>query len=159
MRHTFAVLAAALLILAAGPASAGLVDTPLPELQQGKKTLHLYSVVGVISQSNTGTFFSCTSTAPTPARIGVQVFLKDGGLFTTNQRDIAPGATVTFGTLGGNQIFGVTENINVGLDQPTSARIVSTSKSMICTAFVFDSFTLTMNHLTIVAKTKQKAEN
>jgi hypothetical protein len=43
-----------------------------------------------------------------------------------------------------------------------SARILSTSKSLICTAFIADATNNTPAvawHLTIVAKTKQKAAN
>jgi hypothetical protein len=73
---------------------------------------------------------------------------------------VAPGATVLFGT---------TNAAGFHLDQELfvttvkgSARILSTSRSLICTALLADAANeppTSMTSLTIIAKTKQKAAN
>lgn len=111
------------------------MDTPLPALLPGATTQHLYSVPGVINGGGLGTFFSCTSTAP--------------------------GATVTFGTSAAAGIS-IDSGLAAGPVSKGSARILATSKSLICTAFVADTFgapTASGWQLTIIAKTKQKAAN
>ena len=78
---------------------------------------------------------------------------------------IAPGATVMFATE--NAVGFVEDSFLLDpLSPPAitegSARILSTSKSLICDAFVsdaVDSPPMSMRYLTVVAKTKQKAAN
>lgn len=53
-------------------------------------------------------------------------------------------------------------NLNIGGTTKGSARISSSSKSLICTAFLFDTLenpAASMTYLTIVKKVKQKASN
>ena len=53
-------------------------------------------------------------------------------------------------------------NLSLGAIATGSARIVAISKSLVCDAFIADKQNApptTMMHLTIVAKTKQKALN
>src|SRR5437762_6366603 len=86
------------------PAFAGIADTPLPVLQAGATTYHLYSVPGVMSTGGLGTYFSCTSTDTTTMQAGVEVFSSCGGApvndAVATSLSVAPGATVIFGTLG-----------------------------------------------------------
>ena len=168
MGHTLAALVA-VLTLTAAPAFAGIVDSPLPVLDPAAKTIHLYSVPGVVSDLGTtlGTFFSCTSTASSPVTVGVEVFPSAGGPAMNNASTTslvaAPGSTVTFATV--NPASGVDSNLGT----PTfvsvkwgSARILATSKSLVCTAWVAEANTGTPTvayDLTIIAKTKQKAAN
>jgi hypothetical protein len=73
---------------------------------------------------------------------------------------VAPGATVRFGTATPLD-FGLNSQLGF-ISSNGSARILSTSKKLACTAFVADrcnSPVTFMNHLTIIAKTKQKAAN
>jgi hypothetical protein len=166
MSHLVALAAlVAALALAPRPILAGIVDSPLPELLPGAKTVHQYSVPGVISQTGLGTFFSCTSTAASPIQVGVEVFGAAGGGPSNDpvasSLSVGPGATVTFGTQSASGIS-ISSNLGPGPVSKGSARILATSKSLICTAFVADVTTApvaSLAHLTIIAKTKQKAAN
>ena len=63
-----------------------------------------------------------------------------------------------FGTAGA--VF-ADVNLGAGVFPKGSARILSTSKSLICTAFIIETVNTTPNsgwELTIVAKTKQKGD-
>ncbi len=164
MRHTLSALAAAL-ILAAGPAVAGIVHSPLPELLPGAKTVHLYSVPGVINFSGLDTFFACTSTATAPIQVGVELFFPSGGApandVVATSLSIGPGATVIFGT-GAAVGISIDSSLAGGSFSKGSARILATSKNLACTAFIADSGNApptSMAQLTIIAKTKQKAAN
>src|SRR5437762_12641355 len=83
------------------PAFAGIADTPLPVLQAGATTLHLYSVPGVIAGGGLDTFFSCTSTDSATVQVGVELFSSAGGApvndAVATSLSVAPGATVIFG--------------------------------------------------------------
>ena len=160
-------LAACATLLGTSAARAGIADSPLPVLVAGQKTLLLYSVPGVMNDSGTtlGTYFSCTSTSTSPQTVGVELFAPAGGgpvnTVTTTALTVAAGASVTFGTM--NTFANI---VDADLGAPPmrkgSARILSTSKSLICTVFVADAAPSTPTvawELTIVAKTKQKAAN
>jgi hypothetical protein len=120
-------------------------------------------VPGVINDAGTnlGTYFLCTSTSTSPQTVGVELFAAAGGApinnAATTAQIVAPGATVGFGTSG--ETF-----VDVSLGNPPlnkgSARILSTSKSLICTTFLKDyaSSTGPMTELTITKKTKQKGD-
>jgi hypothetical protein len=163
MRQTPFMLAAVLALVAA-PTIAGIVDTPVP-LLLGEKATHAYSVPGVLNIPNLATFFSCTSTASAPIRVAAEVFADGGGAPLNNASLtsvlVPPGGTTLLGTSAAAGLF-VELNINIAPFGHGSARILSTSKSIICTAFVADKANnppSVMNHLTIVAKAKQKAAN
>jgi hypothetical protein len=165
--RSLAVLVAVVLALTLSPAArAGIADSPLPVLQPGVTTLHLYSVPGVISgNGGLATFFSCTSTATATMQVGVEVFLPLGGPpandAAATSLTVGPGATVIFGTDGAVGIS-VSSNLNAGILSKGSGRILATSKKLVCTAFVADvgnAPPTSMMQLTIIAKTKQKAAN
>jgi len=166
MRTTLTTLALAALVTGAVPAVAGIVDTPLPVLQAGVTTQFLYSVPGVVSGGTLRTYFSCTSADPATQQVGVEVFFNAGGGpcndAAATSVSVAPGATVTFGT-GSSAQFSVTSDLGCGFGGPLgSARILSTSKKLVCTAFVADAANFPPQvawQLTIVAKLKQKAAN
>jgi len=61
------------------PAFAGIADSPLPVLQPGATTYHLYSVLGVASNAYAATVFTCTSTDTAPQQVGVEIFGAAGG--------------------------------------------------------------------------------
>jgi hypothetical protein len=165
MTRTIAALS--LLLASLSPAVAGIADSPLPVLQAGVPTQFLYSVPGVVNDGgvNLGTYFSCTSTSSNSAIVAVELFGASGGGplndATTQKLTIPAGGTVTIGTAGAAAIFTDLE-ISPGHLPKGSARILSTSKSLICTAFISDfgsSPPASMVELTIIAKTKQKAAN
>jgi len=172
-RSAIAVLIAAFMFVASPPprSVAGIAESPLPVLQAGVSTQFLCSVPGVRNDggSNLGTFFVCTSTSTSPQVVSVEVFADTGGGPTnnasTNAQTVAPGGTVRFGTASAGSLFqsGFANQGNLALGAFIgSARILSTSKSLICTAFVADVGNATPesgSQLTIVKKAKQKAAN
>jgi hypothetical protein len=163
MHRILSALVAAL-TLAAAPTFAGIADSPLPVLLPGATTLHLYSVPGVIHVPGLRTFFSCTSTDTAAMQVGVEVFAGLGGApandATATSLNVAPGATVIFGT-GSAVWISINSNVGGGSSR-NSARILATSKKLACTAFVADDGNTPPTsawQLTIIAKTKQKAAN
>ena len=159
---------AVLWLIWAASALAGIADSPLPVLQTGASTLFLYSVPGVLSSGGSvGTFFSCTSADTTAQQVGVELFSDAGGGpcndAAATSVSVVPGATVTFGTTS-STLFYLNSILGCNFGGPLgSARILSTSKKLICTAFVADGATAPPTqvgwHLTIIAKLKQKAAN
>jgi hypothetical protein len=162
----FASFAAVVLFGAvlAMPVLAGIADTPLPELEAGKKTYHLYSVPGIVSVGSYVAFFSCTSTDGVPIKIGVEAFAYDGSRQgSTLPLSVTPGATVVIGT-NYPDWFNVDSVVGTGASAKLSARILATSKKVACTAFIAKGFNGGVDGeptypLTIIAKTKQKAAN
>lgn len=152
---------ALIVVLSAAPSLAGIFDSPIP----APFTQHLYSVPGVINDgaSNLTTLFSCTSTSTSPQTVGVEVFPAAGGgplnNAATTALTVAPGATVTFATLGVPSLY-----VDQSFGLPSmkgSARILSTSKSLICSALLADSANFSptsMSSLTVTKKTKQKGD-
>ena len=164
MRRTLAALVA-VLTLAAVPAFAGVADSPLPVLQAGKTTFHLYSVPGVIATACFGTYFTCSSMATVPVQVGVELFFSIGGGAAndavTTSLSVVPGGAVTLGT-SSSADPGIGMQSDVGFAGRGTARILATSKKLACTAFIADRCNdpvTFMSHLTIIAKTKQKAAN
>lgn len=145
------------------PAVGGLVDSPLPTLSPGTTTFHLYSVPGVIRALGLQTFFSCTSTDTALMQVGVEVFPPAGGApindAVATSLSISPGATVIFGT---GAAAGISIDSNVGgCCSKSSARILATSKKLVCTAWVADGGNAPPTsawQLNVVAKIKQKGD-
>jgi hypothetical protein len=138
---TVAAATIALLLAAQGPVSAGIADSPLPVLLVGETTLHLYSVPGVISSGGLRTFFSCTSTDAATMQVGVEIFGAPGGApgndAAATSLAVGPGATVIFGT---GAAVGISIDSNIGgFGSKGSARILATSRKLVCTAFVADT--------------------
>jgi hypothetical protein len=161
-RYTLAVAAG---LLTAAEAGAGIADTPLPVLLAGAPTLHLYSVPNVIRSSGLSTFFGCTSTDTAAVQVGVELFSSGGGApvndAVATSLSVAPGATVTFGT-GAAVGISISSSLGGGPMSKGSARILATSKKLVCTAWVADDGNAPPTsswQLTIIAKVKQKAAN
>src|SRR5207249_7011332 len=102
MKSALCALGLAALLTWTVPCVAGIADSPLPELEAGKTTLHLYSVPGVIRAGGLGSFFSCTSTDTLPMTVGVELFGTAGGSpendAVATSLIIPPGGTKAFGT-------------------------------------------------------------
>jgi hypothetical protein len=163
-RFSIAVTLLALLS-AARPADAGIADTPLPVLDPAERTLHLYSVTGVIEQGVLSTYFSCTSTDSAAMKVSVEVFnFLGGGPVSDAVADtvtVVPGGTVLFGTRTPSWTV-IDKLVAVGVLSRGSARILATSKKLVCTAFLADGGSApptSMSYLTIIKKTQQKASN
>ena len=163
---TLRTLLAVGLSLTVTPCFAGIADSPLPVLTAGSTTYHLYSVPGVIAGGGLDTYFSCTSTEATATiQAGVEIFASPGGAAANDAAatslPVGPGATVIFGT---SSAVGISINSNLGAGgfSKGSARILATSKKLVCTAFLADPGNApptSMAQLTIIAKLKQKAAN
>ncbi len=158
-----AVVTASALALLAGSARAQFFYSSPPPLM-GQPSFHLYSVPGVIASGGAETYFACTNTTPANIRVGIEIFgAPGGGAFndpSATSLDIAPGATVLFGTIPAVWI-GVNSTLGGGFSKG-SARILATARSgIICSAFLADPFNApptSMAKLSIVKKTKQKGE-
>lgn len=157
------VAAVALALLAVSrPVRAGIADSPLPVLTAGETTLHLYSVPGLIDSGGLGTFFSCTSTDVAAMQVGVEVFAAPGGApvndAVATSLTVAPGATVIFGTSAAVGIL-IYSNLGVGVLSQGSARILATSRKLICTAYIADLSNAPPTsswHLNVIKKKTQK---
>src|SRR5262245_31886621 len=146
--------------LLARVASAGVADTPLPNFSASSPpgcnpgpcaALAVYYAVGAIKNNGLETDFVCTNTTASVQNIALEVFDETGALrnaiATIGQfLNVAAGATVTVGT-GGTAILHEDQSLTLNgagnaLQQLRngSARIVSTSKSISCTALLIDKF-------------------
>jgi hypothetical protein len=163
VRMGVGVAAAAVSCLISSVALAGIADSPLPVLLAGKKTIHLYSVPLVVNYGGVATFFACTSTDTATMQVGVEGFPFPGGApindATADSLSFAPGATVIFGT---STAAAIPVDSTIGFVSRGSARILSTSKKLVCNVFMADVTNApptSMAQLTIIAKVKQKAAN
>ncbi len=147
LRVSRLLIAAALTLAIAGPASAAAVLAPL------------FTVPGLINTSSHATFFTCTNTDTAPVTVGIDVYGQAGNLLVTAASDavsISPNATVMFGTAGA---LSLDVNLNPGLVSKGSAQIQTTSKKIVCSAFLIDPSTeITYTTLTMAAKGKQKGD-
>jgi len=129
------------------PAMAGVLDSPVPDMDPSHSERVIYIIPNVIKNNNLETEFNCTNLERTTVRIGVEIFDRfgNGPLNDISSgvgdgaQDVPPGGAITIGT--GNTaaihedevIQGLPTNVRGG-----SARIVSTSKRIMCQAFVVD---------------------
>ncbi len=157
-------LALAFSLTCAVPVFAGIADSPLPVLSAGVNTLHLYSVPGVVNGGGLGTYFLCTSTSTGSQVVAIELFAAAGGgplnSAASTEQTVAAGATVTFGTQTASALT-INQDLGAPIITNGSARVLSTSKSLICTAFLSTVGTnpaQTGPYLTITAKTKQKGD-
>lgn len=130
--------------LACTLASAGVSDSPLPMFSDGKAGLHVYSAVGYVKNNNLETVITCTNLSTEAVNIGVEVFDRNGapansvGAGNGEMLDIPVGATVTVAS-GATELF--TEDVVIMLPPNInngSGRIVATSKSVSCNAWLVD---------------------
>jgi hypothetical protein len=136
------LLVTLLVLLAFAPVvQAGIADSPLPVLQAGMETFHVYSVPSVIGGPGLATFFFCTSTDTASMQVGVEVFYSIGTAPQHNDPvatslNLTPGGTVIFGTDAVAGVAPTYSNLGTwGLTQG-SARILSTSEELTCTALI-----------------------
>ncbi len=136
----------ALVGLLAAPAYSGVVDSPNP-IFGGRTARTIFYVPNVIHNNGMETVFSCTSLDSMVIRIGVEIFDSIGGPplndvgdpVGNGAEDVPIGGTLTVGTdntevLSEDEVIaGLPSNIRGG-----SARIVSNSKRIACSAVVID---------------------
>lgn len=156
----------------ARPAHAGLADAP-PLLGGTTKAKHVFSIPGVTANADLGTVVMCTSLEKSkPIAIAVEVFAEDGTV-TANDvtlgegvvANVAPSQTVTFEIAIDDmlpEIIATTKDAAIlapGDVTHGSARVLSTSTKLMCTAGVLDRASVAptgMLSLQVIAKTKQK---
>ncbi len=164
--------------LIATQAFGGVVDSPLPVLAIGAKTLHVFTVPGVIKNNNLETIFMCTSLEKSGVvTVGVEVFAAAGGPPLNDVTAVDPdpqlnkdgvetmglGETATIST-GVTTAFHEDEVINTlgpASVKNGSARIISTSKKIACSVFVVDDINDppgSMSALSVLSKKKQKGD-
>jgi len=145
MRKLIVLGALALAISSPALARATIFDAPPP--LKGQKSLRVFTVPGVMTASGLGTFFSCTNLSSAPATISVELYVEDGGNACNDASAVsvtaAPGATVLYSTQNTSDSSYPT---SLPLSTPPqylalgSASILSTTKSVACSAFVADVY-------------------
>lgn len=156
-------------VLAGTPAGAGVVDSPLPVFQGGAIGRILFTIPGVIKNNNIETIVSCTSLEQSRViTVAVEVFDATGTLLNDasapsldGAETLAPGETATIAT--GNTLAFHEDEIIDSLGPASvrngSARIVSDSKKVTCSAFLVDELNdppSSMGTLTIISKAKKQ---
>ncbi len=128
----------------ARPAVAGVADSPLPLFSDGKQSMAILSVTGVVSRQRLQTDFVCTSFDGSPIDIGVELFdptglrLNDVHAGNGALLNISTGQTVTFGTAGTKGYLESTIISHTYMAQ-ASARVVATSTQVHCNVMVLDN--------------------
>lgn len=159
MRRTLAAVTAVFTVIA-GPAFAGVVDSPLP----APFTKHVFSVPGIPAIAGLQAFFACTNLDTGPVTIGVELFGSSSGVLNdaaATALTLAPGQAKIFGN-GAASNLAVDSVLGTSLFDTSSARILATSTKIGCNAFLADVANAPPTSgwpLTVVAKTKQKAAN
>ena len=149
LSRMLAAICAITVILVSLPSNAGIGDKDLP-LLNGEKTKLLYTVVGVLDTNDMATSFHCTSTERVGGktiRLGIEVFNTSGILSNdvtagAGTFPVAPGRTATLSTRDTSAFF--EDNLlATGVIGQGSARIIATSKNMLCSAMLVDPINAT----------------
>lgn len=135
----------ALLVVAAAASTAvaGIADSPLPRFSNGKTSVPVFFVTGVVKRGPLQTDFLCTSFAAAPVDIGVEIFDADGTRLNDVNTgagavlDVAPGQTVTIATSGTRAFLETTVVPLVKVSQG-SARVVASAPDVRCNAVIVD---------------------
>ncbi len=142
---TVSVLGCLLVALAgAGRVEAGIANTPLPQFADGKPSVMVVAVPGVVKRNRLQTEIECTSLASSAVDIGVELFDPSGALLNDVHAgvgallNVSPGQTVTFGT-GGTAAFLESVVIPVAGVAQGSARVVASAAAVRCSVLVVDN--------------------
>lgn len=166
------VIASGLAFAFGSPSFAGVADSPLPTLTlSGSPARVVFLVPSVVKNNNLDTDFMCTSLETTITfKFGVEVFSENGGppLNIVNAptldgvETLAPGESRTIGTratvgVHEDQVIAALAGVSV---KNGSARIVSESTRIMCSALVLDKLgdpPASMAELKVIRK-KQKGD-
>ncbi len=125
-------------------ARAGIADTPLPVFADGKQSIRVLAVSGVVKRAALQTDFLCTSFDSVPVDIGVEIFDTGGGPPLNSIAagsgavlDVVPGQTVTMGT-SATAAFLESTTIALAAVAQGSARVVASSSKVRCNVVVLD---------------------
>ncbi len=133
----------ALMFGGARRAAAGVADSPLPQFSDGKQSVAVLTVPGVVSRQRLQTDFLCTSVDSSPIDIGVELFdptgtrLNDVHAGNGAALNVGTGQTVTFGTAA---TLAYLENVIIAHAYMAqgSGRVVATSTQVHCNVIVLD---------------------
>jgi hypothetical protein len=147
MKRFIAALSALTLLAVAAPAAlAGIGFKDVPLLDGNTKGKVLYTVSGVVNDSNNmGSAISCTSTEKEGGKdvvVGVEFFTRNGTLvndLTTGDGVVVvpPGYTRAVVTQP-TEMLNAPAVVTFGYMGPGSARIIASSARVVCTAWVLD---------------------
>ncbi len=162
MKKFICYVGIAAVLASAAVASAGVVDTALPTLPGDTKASKIiYTVTGVIdNNSSIATCVTCANVDKSNLTIGMEVFNWDGVQLNdasagNGSRTLHVGTTRTICT---NLTDPYNEDevivLSGAADQGT-ARIVSTSKKILCSAAVLARTGFSMSSLSVFRQTKQ----
>lgn len=138
------LLGVVFLVFSAAHARAGIANTPLPQFADGKQSVAVLSVPGVVKRGRLQTDFLCTSLDSSPVDIGVEVFAPDGTLLNRVSvgegaiLNVSPGRTVTIGTSATATYLESAVIPLVGVAQG-SARVVASSSQVRCNVMLVDN--------------------
>ncbi len=127
-----------------GRARAGLGTTPLPQFADGKPSVQVLAVPGVVKRGRLQAEFLCSVAATAPVDIGVEFFAADGtGLNDVHAGtgavlNVASGQTVTFGT-GATAAYLESAGLSLPDISQGSARVVASSSDVRCNVMVLDN--------------------
>ena len=161
------MIVAGIVVGIVGVSLAGVIDSPLPTIDAGQDTLRMFIVPGVIKNNNIETVFICTSLANEPVTVAVEVFASTSGppvndvTALNGVQALSPGETRTI-TTGATAAFHEDQIMTLPAAslRNGSARILSTSKSISCIAFLTDQLSdppISMNRLPMISK-KQRGD-
>lgn len=125
-------------------ARAGITDTPLPKFSDNKQAVMVMAVPGVVKRNRLQTDFLCTALDSVAVDIGVEVFSSTGALLNSVNANagavlnVAPGATVTFGTTGTAALL-ETQVISLPAIAQGSARVLASSANVRCNVLILDN--------------------
>jgi hypothetical protein len=152
----FVLALAAVAALAPGATFGGLNDPP-----PAAEPIHVFSVPGAMKSDKLDTVISCTNVDTASIAILAQFFDDSGTLVDPNAFTVSfnNGESLHFAT-------GLLPSIPLSVQYNTgtfvgSARIVATSKKMICTAFLIDNTSnppVSMLQLPVVRRVVQKGD-
>lgn len=127
-------------------AEAGIADSALPQFSDGKASVSVLEVPGVVSRNGVETVFFCTSLNSADVNVGVELFDTAGTLLNSvNAGDgallnVIPGETITFSTSATasyleSQVIVLPPNTPIAQG---SARIVASSSQVECNVVIVD---------------------
>ncbi|MFQ5667440.1 MAG: hypothetical protein ACE5I7_13575 [Candidatus Binatia bacterium] len=142
--HRFgACLALLAVALGISPAFAGVADTPLRQFADGKASVLVQVVPGVVKRVRLQTDFICTALDSAPVDIGVEIFNPAGTLLNDISAGVgavlgvAPGQTVTIGTKA-TAAFLESTTIPLADFSQGSGRVVASSDRVRCNVLLLD---------------------
>ncbi len=135
---------------------------PFPTFADGKASVHVLTVSGVLKRVQLQTLFICTSVDSAPVDIGVQLYDLNGILLNDVTAgvgailDVAPGQTATIGT-SATATFTETGIIPVQDGLQGLGRVVASSDQVRCIATVVDDLVLPPLTLSTLGRVVQPA--